>query len=225
MPKKTGRSTREPRTTMLQELPAFEQAEAGEIVAATEHWSDLISAALSSEAGQLVIEGDLSRQLAAGALGSLDEEHIIKMADDGHPPADSALRAHIHSYINTRQFDALSPALQAFAQRSLGRAPLTSYPSSNVSQVVNDFTLEIGVCVLIDLIKERWPGVPKLYSSAHRHSAPWFVALVLTRRHGHKMTEQTARRIYNRRQTLARRLAEFMLLGRTLPFGGVPKGR
>jgi hypothetical protein len=203
-------------------LPAtFAEAEEATIIETVEHWYDLIAAALGSEAGHLAVQGDLYRQLMAGTAAALDVATIVAMADGGHPPADHALRAFIHAYIDADLFGDLPVQVRAYAQRALTRPPLHGYPSK-CSQVVNDFARDIAICVLVDQVVQRWPAVPKLYSSASRHSAAWFTALIFAR-HGIKLAEQQVRRICSARQTLARRLAEFML-NSNLPFGDAPKG-
>lgn len=214
------KSKREPRPPSG--LPAtFADAEQAEITAAVEHWYSLIAAVLGSEAGHLAIQGDLHRQLTAGNAAALDVATIIDMADGGHPPADHALRSYIHAYIDADRFADLPVQVRAYAQRALTRPPLPIGYSSQCTQVVNDFSRDIGIAVLVDQIVARWPTVPKLYSSRHRCSAAGYVALVFTR-HGNKLSEQQVRRIYAARHTLARRLAEFMLAN--LPFGDAPKG-
>jgi hypothetical protein len=214
---------REPRApTPAPSLPAtFDEAEETEIIAAVDHWYGLIAAVLGSDAGQLAVQGDLYRQLLAGTAASLDVAYIVAMADAGHPPADHALRAYIHEAIDGDRFDELPTQVRAYAQRALRRPPLASYPS-NASQVVNDFTRDIAIPLVVDQIVTRWPTVPKLYSSRRHRSAAGYVALVFTCR-GTKLAEQQVRRVYSRRHTLARRLAEFLLTN--LPFGDAPEGR
>jgi hypothetical protein len=171
----------------------------------------------STPTPQLAVKGDLYRQLTAGDAASLDVATIVAMADGGHPPADHALRDYVHAHIDDDRFGELPVQVRAYAQRALKRPPLPLGYPSNCSQVVNDFTRDIAVPVLVDHVVHCWPHVPKLYSSANRHSAAWFVGLPF------KLTERQIRRIYSARHTLARRLAEFMLT--TQPFGGTPFGR
>ena len=200
---------------------SFDEAEDAAITEAVEHVFGLIAAVLSSEAGQLAVQGDIFRQLNAGDAAKLPLDTIVAMADAGHPPADHALRDFIHKYIDADRFADLPVQVRAFAQRALKRPPLDGYPS-NVPQVVNDFTRDIAICFVVDQIALRFPAVPKLYSSSRRRSVAAYVAQVFTR-HGIKLAEQAVRRIYGARHTLARRLGQFML--NTLPFGDVPKGR
>jgi hypothetical protein len=208
---------REPRSS----LPAtLAEAEAATIFEVVDHWYTLLAPVLGSDAGQLAVEGDLFRQLMAGEAAALDVTHIVDMADGGHPPADHALRAYIHAAIDADRFANLPLQVRAYAMRALRRPPLAAGYPSNVSQVVNDFTRDIAIAMLVDQIAARWPMVPKLYSSHRRQSAAGYVAMVFTRR-GIKLAEQQVRRIYSGRQTLARRLATFML--RNLPFGDAPK--
>jgi hypothetical protein len=217
-----ARKRREPRPPFLA-LPAitFDTAQDAAITADVERWYELIAAALSPEAGLLAVQGDIFRQLQAGAAAALPLDYIVAMADAGHPPADQALRAFIHEHIDADRFGELPVQLRAFAQRALKRSPCDGYPS-NVPQVVADLTRDLAVRVLVDQIVSRWPDVPKLYSSARRRSAAGYVALVFTKR-GTKLAEQQVRRIYGARPTLGRRLAEFMV--GTLPFGPPLKGR
>jgi hypothetical protein len=157
----------------------------------------------------LAVQGDIYRQLQAGAAAALPLADIVAMGDAGHPPADQALRAFIHEHIDADRFGELPVQLRAFAQRALRRPPADGYPS-NAPQIVSDLVRDLAICVLIDQIVLRWPDVPKLYSSRHRRSAAAYIALVFTK-HGTKLAEQQVRRIYGARGSLARRLAEFML--------------
>jgi hypothetical protein len=218
----TKRKRREPRPpTPGSTLPAsFADAEEASIIATVDH--DLIVAALGTEAGHHVVQNDLYRQLLAGTAAALDVAQIVAMADGGHAPADHALRTYIHDAIDRDCFADLPLQVRAYGQRALCRPPLPIGYASRSKQVVNDFTRDLGIGVLVDQIVARWPGVPKLYSSS-RHSAAWLVALVFTRC-GTKLSEQQVRRLYNARATLARRLAEFMLTT-NLPFGEAPFGR
>ena len=219
--RKRKREPRSPIPTNL--IPAsFAEAEEAEIIATVDHWYSLVVAVLGSEAGHLAVQNDLYRQLTAGTAATLDVATIVAMADGGHPPADHALRTYIHAHIDAKRFDDLPVQVQAYALRALTRPPLPIGYPSNCIQVVNDFTRDIAIPILVDQTVARWPAVPKLYSSHSRHSVAWLVALIFTR-HGIKLAEQQVRRIYSGRQTLARRLAEFMLAN--LPFGEAPFGR
>jgi hypothetical protein len=211
---------REPRPPAASLPASFADAEAAEITAAVDHWYGLIVAALGSDSGHVAVQNDLYRQLTAGDAAALDVAYIVAMADGGHPPADHALRAHIHAAIDADRFADLPVQVRAYAQRALTRPPLAVGYPSNCSQVVNDFTRDIAIATLVDQIVLRWPAVPKLYSSNRHRSATGHVALASTR-HGRKLAEQQVRRIYNGRQTLAGRLAEFMVAN--LPFGDAPK--
>ncbi|MGA7486636.1 MAG: hypothetical protein WBW74_06820, partial [Xanthobacteraceae bacterium] len=205
--RKRKREPRPPIPTNL--IPAsYTEAVETEIIATVDHWYGLMAAVLGSEAGHLAVQNDLYRQLLAGDCAALDVATIVAMADGGHAPADHALRTAIHAHIDTDRFGELPVQLRAYAQRALTRPPLPiGYPSRG-SQVVNDFTRDIAIPVLIDQTVARWPAVPMLYSSRSRHSVAWFVALVFTR-HGITLSERQVRRIYEARRTLARRLAEF----------------
>jgi len=220
---KRRKGKREPRPAAASGLPAtYAEAEEALIIDTVDHWYDLIVAVLGSDAGHRVVQNDLYRQLRAGDAAALDVAHIVAMADGGHPPADHALRTHIHAHIDESRFGELPVQVQAYAQRALTCPPLDIGYPSNCSQVVNDFTRDIAIPILVDQIAQRWPALPQLYSSQSRHSAAWFVAEVFTR-HGNRLSERQVRRIYEGRRTLARRLAEFMLAN--LPFGEAPFGR
>ena len=208
---------REPRPPMLTTgLPTtFAEAEEREIIATLEQWYPRIADKLNSEAGHEAVRDDMVRQLERGNGASLPVAYIVAMADAEHPPADHALRIYIHGAIDADRFNALPVQVRAYAQRALTRPPLPIGYPSNRPQVVNDFTRDIAICLAIDQIVLRWPKVPQLYGSQTRHSAAWLLALVLTR-HGIKLAEQQVRRIYKKRQTINRRLAEFLIAD--LPF-------
>jgi hypothetical protein len=150
-----------------------------------------------------------------GENASLPISYIVAMADAEHPPADHALRIHIHAAIDADRFNTLPVQIRAYAQRALTQPPLPIGYPSNCPQVVNDYTRDIAIRFLIDQIVAHWPTVPKLYGNQTRHSAAWLLALVFTR-HGSKLSEQQVRRIYNKRETHSQRLAEFLIAD--LPF-------
>jgi hypothetical protein len=210
---KLSRRTRKPRPPLALPATSFDAAREAAITAVVEYWYGLIAAALSSEAGQLAVQGDIYRQVKAGDAAALPLDYIVAMADAQHPPADHALRRFIHEHIDADAFAELPVQLRAFAQRSLRRPPAAGYPS-NAPQVVTDLTRDIAICILIDQIAARWPDVPKLYSTGRRRSAAAYVGLVFTW-HGTKLAEKTVRRIYGARPTLARRLAEFLMRSAT----------
>jgi hypothetical protein len=178
---------RKPRPPVVTTLPAsFAEVEAAEITAVVEHWYSLIVVALGSDSGHVAVQNDLYRQLTAGDAAALDVAYIVAMADGGHPPADHALRAYIYAHIDADRFAGLPLQVRAYTQRALTRPPLAVGYPSNCPQVVNDFTRDIAIVVLIDQIVLRWPAVPKLYSSNRHRSAASHVALIFTR-HGMKL--------------------------------------
>ena len=212
----TAKRKREPRAPMMTGLPAsFAEAEEAEIIDTLEQWHVRLADRLNSEAGHEVVRDDMLRQLERGEDASLPVAYIVAMADAQHPPADHALRIYIHAAIDADRFNDLPVQVRAYAQRALRRPPLPIGYPSNRAKVVNDFTRDIAICLAIDQIVLRWPKVPQLYGSQTRHSAAWLLALVLTR-HGIKLAEQQVRRIYKKRQTMNRRLAEFLIAD--LPF-------
>jgi len=212
----TAKRKRAPRIAIAPGLPAtFAEAEEREIITTLEQWYPRIADKLNSEAGHEAVRDDMVRQLERGEGASLPVAYIVAMADAKHPPADHALRIYIHAAIDTDRFNDLPVQIRAYAQRALRRPPLPIGYPSNRAQVVNDFTRDIAICLAIDQIVLRWPKVPQLYGSQTRHSAAWLLALVLTR-HGIKLAEQQVRRIYKKRQTINRRLAEFLIAD--LPF-------
>ena len=207
---------REPRIPIATGLPAtFAKAEEAEIIDTLEQWHVRLADRLNSEAGHEAVRDDMLRQLERGEDASLPVAYIVAMADAQHPPADHALRIYIHAAIDADRFNDLPVQVRAYAQRALCRPPLPIGYPSNRAKVVNDFTRDIAICLAIDQIVLRWPKVPQLYGSQTRHSAAWLLALVLTR-HGIKLAEQQVRRIYKKRQTINRRLAEFLIAD--LPF-------
>lgn len=210
MPRSDKRKPRPP--TLASKLPAtFAEAEEREIVAALEQWVSLIAERLNSEASHEIIRAEMIHQLERGTGASVPIAHIIAMADAGHPAADDALRIYIHTAIDAKRFDDLPVQVQGYAMRALRRPSLAPGYPSNHSQAANDYVRDAAIgYLLIDEIGRRWPQVPQLYSSHTRHSAAWLVALVFTRR-GIKLHEQQVRRIYKGRQTIHRRLANFLL--------------
>jgi len=195
---------------MLTTLPAtFAEAEEAEILETLERWHGRLTIKLDSEAGHNAIRDNLLWQLERGATASLPLAAIVALADAGHPPADHALRIHIHRAIDDDSFAALPVQLRAYSQRALTRSPLSIGYPSNQPQVVSDFARDVAIWWFYDQILARWPQVPPLHSNQTRHSAAWLVALLFTR-NGTKLSEQQVRRIIKGRSTHTRRLAEFL---------------
>jgi hypothetical protein len=194
-------------------LPAtFAEAEEREIIAALEQWYSHIAVRLISEAAHEVMRDEfyqLERGNGASAPRASIVAMIVDMADAGHPAADHALRVYIHAAIDADRFNDLPVQIRAYAQRALRRPPLPPGYPSNRPQVANSFIRDLSIGWLIDEVVRCWPQVPQFYSSQTRHSAAWLLALVFTR-NGIKLAEQQVRRIYKGRQTIHRRLAEFL---------------
>jgi len=207
---------RRPRPPVPGNLPAtFAEAEEAEIITALERWFIHIADKLNSEAAHEMIRDNMLGQLERGEDASLPVTYIVAMAEAEHASADHALRIHIHAAIDADRFNDLPLQIRNYAMRALRGPPLPiGYPSDR-SQVVNDFTRDLIIARLVDEIVVRWQRVPKLYSSLSRHSAAWLLAQVCIRR-GIKLTERQVRRIYNARNTIHRRLAEFLIAD--LPF-------
>jgi hypothetical protein len=208
------RRKREPRTPMLSTLPAtFAEAEEAAIIDTVDKWYPKVEDKLTSEAGHRFVEEDIYRQLERGAGAALPLDEIIDMANAGHPPADHAVRTFIRAAIDADRFNELPVRLRNYAQDALRRPPMAVGYPSNVPQVVNDYSRDIGVCFLLDQMAAHWPHVPKLHSSQTRHSHAWLLAVVFDR-HGKKpSSERQIRRIYEGRQTHSRGLAEFLVAG------------
>jgi hypothetical protein len=211
-----------PRLPTAPSLPmTFEEAEEAIIIDTGDKWFIRIADKLTSDASHAAVRDDIYRQLGLGADAALPLDDIVDMARANHPPADEALRAWIRAAIDTDRFNDLPQQVRDYARHALRRTSAPSGYPSNASQVVNDYVLHIAIGLLIDMMVAHWPHVPALHSSTARHSHCWLLAVIFNR-HGIKLGEQQIRRIYKGRQTLGRRLAEF-LVG-TLPFGQPPKG-
>jgi hypothetical protein len=215
---------REPRPPMLlSTLPAtFAAAEEASIIEAVDGWYVRVADKLSSDAGYAAVRDDIYRQIGLGAAAALPLDYIISMAKIGHPPARDALDAYIDAVIDANRFDQLPVEVRAYDKHARRRQRAAGGYPSNVPQVVPDFTRDIGIGFLLDQIVLHWPHVPRLHSSRSRHSAAWLLAVVFDRHGVPGLSERQIRRIDAERQTLSRRLAEF-LIG-TIPNGEPPFG-
>ena len=69
------------------------------------------------------------------------------------------------------------------------------------SDVIKNMLRGIGVPIMVDAAADRWP-LPKLCGTERRHSAAYFVAIVITR-HGVTLGERQVRRMYKNCAKLA----------------------
>jgi hypothetical protein len=198
------RRNREPRTPPTAMPATFAEVD---IQVTVSDWRGRIDQRITSAASHRFIEADLLRQLELHEQGcpALEPSDIVAMADGGHPPADHALLGFIKRRMDADRFQQMPVSVRDFARRSIGRAPLPIEYPSQASQVVSHFARDIATCMLVDMVKARWPELPQLYSTLRHRSAAHYVGAAFG------IAERQAVRIYDARGEMGRRLATFMV--------------
>lgn len=173
-----------------------------EIVSTMDHWLGRIAAAMTGEGGRQIMRNEFLRQLQASDAATLPTDVIIEAAECGNEAADLALRHYIADRVN-HGLD-LTAQLRAYNVKSLLRPPV-SYPRGH-TDVVDTWTRDIAVHVLIDVTAQQWELEPTRGRTTTAPAAAYFVSKVLRRR-GYRLKEQQVNRIYRRRSSLAARVA------------------
>jgi hypothetical protein len=174
-----------------------------EIVAEIEHWLDLIGEAMTSAAGRMLMQREFLRQLEASDAATLPTAEIIEVARSGNQAADLALRQFAATRMD--RWEQLTAQLQDYAIRCLTE-PLVSFPPGGATDVIDVWTRDIAIRVVIEVGAMRWQ-LPKTRSRGTlAPSAAYFASLALRKR-GFRLKEGRVNRIYWERGTLAERVA------------------
>jgi hypothetical protein len=167
-------------------LPTVE----AEVVDTISQWCELVGPAMTADAARKIIEHNICERLQAGTLATAT---VIAMADAGHQGADLALRAYAATFIDHGREAELSAQVRAYVVQSLLR-PFVTYPKGH--NVIDTFTRDIGIAVMVSLAAERWAMPPTRGRSTEDPAAAYFVALALRQRGIAKLKEQQVSRIY-----------------------------
>jgi len=171
-----------------------------EVVGVIDHWYSLVAELMTSEAGRRIMREDICRRLQAETL---DVSAVIAAANAGHQDADLAIRAYAATFADEGRWEALPRQIQGYMVGAMLRAP-TTYPRGK--NLIDTWTRDIGIAVLVDLAATRWSLPPTRGGSTEAPAASYFVGLVLSKR-GHKLKEQQIGRIHRDHNKLAARLA------------------
>jgi hypothetical protein len=196
-------------------MPAtFAQAE--EILAAMSDWPELMARKLSAaeldlnDLGHHLVQAKLEREL----MNAQDPDTlaiIVHLAEQGHVAAQRVLTRYATDVLENPKADPPS-SLRAYIVRQL-KGLIPNHPHDR-SGVIQHLGRDIGIVAMVDAAAARW-GLPKLFSSALRYSAAYYVAAILSR-HGSPLSERQVRRIYQDRVRLAQRLARFLIGDQTI---------
>lgn len=208
---------RKPRPpTRSSNLPAtFAQAEDGLIEQALLELRVRIEQEINSEASHRFFEADFLRRLHEGA-GTLSPGIIVDIARSGHPPADHALRHFIEQHMEADRFQNMPTSVREYARWAQRNPPLPVGYASNAPQVVNNFTRDLVIIRLFDMMMVRWPAMPRFYSSSQRRSA----VAILGKAFG--LGEDQTRRIVKDRGGIHWKASEFLIGTSTLTNGQAP---
>jgi hypothetical protein len=198
-------------------MPAtFAQAEAEEILAAMSDWPELMAHKLSAagldlnDLGQHLVQAKLEAEL----MNAQDPDTlavIVYLAEQGHVAAQRALTRYATYVLENPKADPPS-SLRAYIVRHM-KGLIPNHPHDR-SGVIQHLGRDVGIVAMVDAAAARW-GLPKLFSSALRYSAAYYVAAILSR-HGTPLSERQVRRIYQDRVRLAQRLAKFLIGDQTI---------
>jgi hypothetical protein len=208
---------REPNPAMLSNLPTtFEQAQEAEIIAIMRDWPDRLGQALNTaglgnglndrEAGHRLWQAKFEQALAT----SDDPDTlptIVYLAEQGHVAAKRTLRDHASRLLEDPKAD-LPSSVRSYLGRLINEL-VPAHPKDS-SEIIEHLFRNIGIVVMVDAGAARWPHLPKLNSSARRHSVGYFVSVVMTER-GIELSERQIRKIHQSHATLAARLAKFLI--------------
>lgn len=207
------------------DLPAsFEQALEAEIIATMTGWLDRMVDALRavglgdfSEAGNRVWQAFFERKLAIPRDDPAFPNNlstVVYIAEHGHIAAQRALDRYGTALLEDPKADLPTSVRSYLIRRMKGLVP--TYPQDR-SDVIKNMVRDAGIWVMVNAAKARWPLLPKLNSSKQRHSIAYFVGVVMTR-HGIKLKEQQARRIYRDHAERAARMVKFLTEGEDQSF-------
>jgi hypothetical protein len=173
---------------------------ANEIATTLDRWFDLVGGLMTSDAGRRIVREDIGRRLAAGTI---EAAWVIEAANAGHQDADLALRTYVATFADQGRWNELPTQVQGYAVGALLRAP-TTYPRGK--NIVDTWTRDIGVAVMVDLAAKHWALPATRSRSTEAASASYFVSLMLRGR-GIRLKEQQVSRIYSGHNKVAARLA------------------
>jgi hypothetical protein len=205
----TSRKRREPKPPEPSGLPAtLAEAQERIIQSTVNAWHRQIEEHVTSTGSHEIITAYLLHLLELhqrGGRSGLEPSEIVAMAEGGHPPADHALRVFISRQIEAGQFSEMPVSVQDYARRSLSSAPLpVDYPSQAL-QVVSNFTRDIAIRMLINMVVARWPEVPRRISTLRHRSAAYYVGVTFS------LGERRVARIDEAHEQMAHQLATFMV--------------
>jgi len=171
---------------------------------------------LTAEGSHNLFEGAFFERLMSSDV-TLDEiDAIVRMAREGHPSADRALRHFIDVAMNAHRFPQLSLCVQEYARKCMSQAPLSrGYPSQGL-QVANDLVRNWGICFCMEWVKKAHPEVPLLTTTKQRRSAAALVGQAF------ELTEVQTRRIYQADGEIFEKLTDFFVLPQKQTNGAIP---
>jgi hypothetical protein len=198
---------REPKTPML--MPAkFEDAEILSVMSA---WPAQIGEALrlagygesltDPEIGHRLWEDKFEHALADSKPGDDILPTIVWLATQGHVAARRVMQRFATQLLQDGKADLSTSVRNYLIDVLAGRVP--NHPPDR-SEVLELLGRDLCIVQMVDEAAARW-ALPKLNSGSNRHSAAWFVAVVV------ELTERQVRRIYQDRKRLADRMARFLL--------------
>jgi hypothetical protein len=126
--------------------------------------------------------------------------------------AREALRRYLTVLLENPRAD-LPTSLRSYLIRFL--AGVVRLSQENQSEVIKHMLRDVGIVAMLDVGAERWPSLPRLNSTARRHSLAWFVAEVMSN-YRLPLAERHIGRIYQDRAKLASRLRKFLLGEQTI---------
>jgi uncharacterized protein YneF (UPF0154 family) len=210
---KRGRKARQPMDVAT--LPSFEEAEERSILAVMRPWPRQMEAQLKAHGYESFAGGDrVLQELFERTLNDPREVDaltvITELAELGHRAAREAIRKYAKAMLVDSGCNPSAPIRSYLIKFIDGQ--VADHPPDVRNDIVRNMLRDIGIATMASDAVARW-RLPELYSSGRRHSAAWFVAVVMTE-HGYKLSERQVRRlIQTYGHGFGARLADFLLAG------------
>jgi hypothetical protein len=176
------------------------------VAAVLGRWWDRTSQVADSTYARGAMKANLLGNLRRGDLSTVPRVYIERMARAGHEPAQEALRLYIAEAVDNHTFQDLPGGFQTFARDFLlnGMPDCERLPGyGRGNKIIDTWTRDVMISFFLNAAIERWKFKKK--------QAAAIMAIMLKRRGVKVSSTRQVLDIYNRRDTLGRRVVEFML--------------
>jgi hypothetical protein len=195
---------------------SYTEAVEDRIVRTVAKYREIKAKQFTAEGSHNLFEGAFFERLMSPDATLDDVDAIVRMAREGHPSADRALRHFIDVTMNAHRFPHLPLCVQEYARKCMSQAPLSVGYPSRAPQVVNDLTRNWGICYCMERVKKTYPEIPLLHRTKQHRSAADLVGQAF------ELKEDQTRRIYQADGEIFEKLTDFFVLPQRQTFGAIP---